>query len=127
MTDAIGKKGEILAIDYLKNRRFKIKEKNYHTQWGEIDIIAEKNNTLYFIEVKTRQKLTFGLPYEAINFYKIRALKRTIDYYIKAKKIKNRKFCLSVISIILSSDLTKSQIKLYNFNEVSSNLYGSGY
>lgn len=127
MTNDIGKKGENLAINFLKNNHFKIKGKNYQTQWGEIDIIAEKNDILHFIEVKTRQKLTFGMPYEAINFYKIRALKRTIDYYIKAKRIKNKKFCFSVISIILSSNLTKTLIKLYNFNEVLNNLYGSSY
>ncbi len=127
MANLIGKKGENLATDYLKNNGFKIKEKNYYTKWGEIDIIAEKNNILYFIEVKTRQKLTFGMPYEAVNFYKIKALKRAIAYYIKIKKIKKKRFSLSVLSIILSSDLTKSAIKLYNFNEVSNNLYGSSY
>lgn len=127
MTNTIGKKGENLATDYLRNNGFKIKEKNYWTQWGEIDIIAEKNDTLYFIEVKSRQTLTFGMPYEAVNFYKIKALKRAVAYYIKIKNIKNKKFSLSIISIILSRDLTKNVIKLYNFNEVSDNLYGSSY
>ncbi len=127
MTNTIGKKGENLATDYLRNNGFKIKEKNYWTQWGEIDIIAEKNDTLYFIEVKSRQTLTFGMPYEAVNFYKIKALKRAVAYYIKLKNIKNKKFSLSIISIILSRDLTKNVIKLYNFNEVSDNLYGSSY
>lgn len=127
MTNPIGIKGESLAVQFLINKGYKIKAKNYHTKWGEIDIIAEKNNILYFIEVKTRQKLTFGMPYEAINFYKIKALKRCIAYYIRKENIQNKKYSLSVISIILSSDLTKSTIKLYNYNEVAMNLYGRSY
>lgn len=127
MTNLIGIKGENLAINFLKDSGFKIRERNYHSRWGEIDIIAEKNDTLYFIEVKTRQKLAFGMPYEAINFYKTKALKRCIAYYIKKENIKNKKFSFSVISIILSPDLTKSIIKLYNYNEVAINLYGKNY
>ncbi len=127
MVNIIGKKGEDLAIEYLKHKGFTLRERNYRTRWGEIDIIAEKNNTIYFIEVKTRQNLTFGKPYEAVNYFKVEALKKAITFYIRKKKVKDKKFSLSVISIILSSELTKRVIKFYNFIGFSNNLYGNSY
>ena len=43
----IGKLGENLALQYLKKARFSILEKNFHSHWGEIDIIAKKDNKVF--------------------------------------------------------------------------------
>ena|SRR5882672_2873086 len=49
-----GKLGENLACDYLKNKGYRIIDRNLRKKWGEIDIIAKSpNGTLTFIEVKT--------------------------------------------------------------------------
>ncbi len=48
-----GKIGELKVIEYLKKKKFSILKHNYFCKYGEIDIIAKKNNTLYFIEVKS--------------------------------------------------------------------------
>lgn len=48
-----GKESEKVALSYLKRQKFKIIQTNYHTKYGEIDIIAIKNNILHFIEVKS--------------------------------------------------------------------------
>lgn len=78
-------------------------KKNFRSPFGEVDIIAKKNNILHFIEVKTRKSLRFGQPYEAVNFYKLKHLKKTIDYYLLKKKLYDYKLSLDVISIILDS------------------------
>ncbi len=49
----IGELGENIAVKFLTKKGFFISERNYTKKWGEIDIIAEKNNKLYFIEVKS--------------------------------------------------------------------------
>jgi len=49
----IGNLGEQIVVNYLKNKDFVILEKNYWRKWGEIDVIAKKNNVVHFVEVKT--------------------------------------------------------------------------
>lgn len=49
----IGKIGEDFACDYLRNKGYKIIDRNYLRKWGEIDIVAKDNKKLYFVEVKT--------------------------------------------------------------------------
>ena len=49
----IGDLGEHFAANYLTSRHFVIKEKNYRKKWGELDIIAEKDSELRFVEVKS--------------------------------------------------------------------------
>lgn len=63
----LGLKGEAAARKYLKKQGYKILEKNYKTKFGEIDIIAEKDGTVAFIEVKTRTSEDFGAPREAVD------------------------------------------------------------
>jgi len=62
---AAGHAAEIDAAEYLKGQGFKIRELNWKTRYCEIDIVAEKDKAIYFIEVKYRrnQKQGFGLDY----------------------------------------------------------------
>tara|TARA_B100000745_G_scaffold299981_1_gene252279 strand:+ start:1734 stop:2141 length:408 start_codon:yes stop_codon:yes gene_type:complete len=52
-TKATGDLGENVACEYLSNKGFTILEKNYWKKWGEIDIVAQKNGIVHFVEVKT--------------------------------------------------------------------------
>ena len=83
----IGKEGEKTARSYLVKMGWKILKKNYRTPFGEIDIIAKKDDIIAFIEVKTRLSDTFGLPSEAVT--KQRKLKyiQGANYYFSGKVI----------------------------------------
>ena len=107
----IGSLGEKIALSYLKKQKHIILETNFHTRWGEIDIICKRNNKVNFVEVKTKVGTSYGQPYEAVNYYKIRDLKRTINFYLLKKNLKNYKLSLDVISIILSQDLKLVSLK----------------
>ena len=52
-----------------------------------------------------------GKPYEAVNYHKLKGLKRTIQYYLLQKKLNNCKLSLDVISIILDSNLNVKELK----------------
>jgi putative endonuclease len=78
----LGKKGEQIAIDYLIKKGYDIVEKNYRFQKAEIDIIAQKNNTLVCVEVKTRSTDYFGNPQDFIDAKKIKLLVKAMDYYV---------------------------------------------
>jgi putative endonuclease len=71
----IGKKGEDLACSFLENNGISIIKRNYNTKYGEIDLIGIENKTIIFIEVKLRNNLNYGLPFEAVNFSKVRKIK----------------------------------------------------
>ena len=75
----LGKQGEKLVTEYLKNKGCKILHTNYRTPFGEADIIAEDGDEIAFVEVKTRSTDTFGSPAEAV-------VKRKRKTYIKIAK-----------------------------------------
>lgn len=85
--NVLGKEGEAVVYNYLKNKGYKILEINYKNVIGEIDIIALHNSTYVFIEVKTRSSLKFGSPKEAINSYKINKIKTVATSYLKHKRL----------------------------------------
>lgn len=62
----VGKKGELIAIKYLKSKGYLIRKVNYRFSKAEIDIIAEVNKVLVFVEVKTRTSSRHGQPYEFV-------------------------------------------------------------
>jgi Predicted endonuclease distantly related to archaeal Holliday junction resolvase len=72
-----GKTGEELAIAWLLQNNFSILMRNWRYKRYEMDIIAEKNGVLHFIEVKTRRSQAFGFPEERIDRHKIRRMLRT--------------------------------------------------
>lgn len=78
---ASGKLGEEFALTLLQKNGYKILEKNFKTKVGEIDIIAVDNDTLVFVEVKTRWGKKFGLPQEAVGPRKLSRVTRASQFY----------------------------------------------
>ena len=64
----MGARGEDEAAKYLQNKGYTILKRNFHSKFGEIDIIAKINNTVCFIEVKTRKNNRYGRPAEFVNY-----------------------------------------------------------
>lgn len=95
------RKGDIAeqkACDFLQSQGFKIIEQNFYAKkLGEIDIIASKNNTLHFIEVKSADD--YEIAVNNITPSKISKLKRSVDYYIQIKKL-NVSFCIDVVIVV---------------------------
>lgn len=100
-----GKKGEEIAVDYLTDNGFKILEKNFRSKFGEIDIIAQKGQKLFFVEVKTRSNLRQGMPYEAVNKHKIHQIKKAATYFLLENDFKDYKYAISVISILMEDQM----------------------
>ncbi len=77
----LGVKGEHFAEKFLKSRGYQIITRNFHSKFGEIDLVGLDNKTLVFIEVKTRWSNKFGLPEEAVTPWKLKAICRTGEYF----------------------------------------------
>lgn len=82
-----GDKGEDYALEFLKTKGYKIVDRNYSSRFGEIDIIAVDDDTLVFVEVKTRWSNKFGRPEEAVTKSKLDKIIKTGGLYMKEKKI----------------------------------------
>lgn len=82
-TLTLGNKGEDITADFLRKKGFIIFKRNYHSAFGEIDIIAEKENLLLFVEVKTRFEDALVLPAEAVDLNKQRKIRITANDFIK--------------------------------------------
>lgn len=107
----IGSKGEDIAVDYLKNKGYSILYRNYKTPYGEADIISKYNDTLVFVEVKTRSNLSFGNPFESVNYKKQQRLKRIALHYLKTTNVQ-LKIRFDIISIVAEeSDYKIEHIK----------------
>ncbi len=93
----IGNINERKAIKYIENLGFRIVERNYFAKkFGEIDIIAIKNNIWHFIEVKSAFA-NFD-PIYNLNSTKLRRIINSTNYYIKSKNL-DIIFCIDVIVI----------------------------
>ncbi|TDB60822.1 YraN family protein [Arundinibacter roseus] len=78
----IGHWGEARAAEYLQEQGFKILVKNYRHRHAEIDLIAEHNKLLIFVEVKTRSGTGFGMPEEFVNYTKAKLIMKAAEQYI---------------------------------------------
>jgi putative endonuclease len=101
----IGKKGEMLAVNFLKELGFTLLATNYHSKYGEIDIIAtHPPDHLHFFEVKTRSPNSMNRPEESITYQKKqRLIKTALTFLQKTNTIPIKSWRISLISILLKS------------------------
>jgi putative endonuclease len=83
----LGKLGEEIAVEYLQKEGYTIVETNWTFQKAEIDILAQKENTLAVVEVKTRSSLEFGLPQDFVKPKKIQLLVKAVDAYVSKNNL----------------------------------------
>lgn len=110
MNKQIGRKGEQLALKFLKSRNYEILEQNFRVKQGEIDIIAEYGQKVVFIEVKTRTGTTYGLPQESVTKQKLQRLKKLARIYMSKHDYQNKCFRIDIISIQLRKSGEVAQI-----------------
>lgn len=93
---AKGNIAEDRACEYLRSQGYRIIDRNFYNRFGEIDIIAFKDNVLHYVEVKS------GVTYEAavnnITRSKLQKLNRTIQTYQQLKKL-NSDYCIDALIV----------------------------
>lgn len=82
-----GKKGEDIAVAFLKGRGYRIVERNYKCPLGEIDIVARDGDAIVFVEVKSRKSEEFGDPQLAVGLGKQKKVSRISLVYLKEKNL----------------------------------------
>jgi putative endonuclease len=82
-----GKEGEKEAQEFLEKKGYKIVAKNWRFERAEIDILAQIQETLVVVEVKTRTSLDFGLPQDFVKPAQIKNLCKAVDAYIQMNNL----------------------------------------
>ena len=95
----LGKIGENLAVAELTKRGYAILDRRYRTRHGEIDIVADHDGTIVFVEVKARATREFGTAAEAVTPYKQRRLASMAVDYLARRKLTDRPCRFDVVAI----------------------------
>jgi uncharacterized protein (TIGR00252 family) len=85
-TTKIGKKAEMIAREYLKSKGYKILDQNWRTRFCEIDIVARKVKTIYFVEVKYRSTINSGDGLDAITAKKLEQMQFAAEMWVNSNK-----------------------------------------
>lgn len=83
----LGKKGEQLAVDFLLENNYAIKERNYRFDKAEVDIMAQKGDVLAVVEVKTRSTADFGNPQDFVKPKQIKNLVKAVNEYVDSNQL----------------------------------------
>ena len=98
----VGNKGESLAEDYIKRKGYNIIQRNYRCRLGEIDIIAKDDDTIVFIEVRTKQNENFGTPQDSVTSTKMSKISKTALSFIHEKNLSGFSYRFDFIAITFS-------------------------
>ena len=120
ITSQTGSVGEDIAAIFVQRKGFSIIEKNYRKPWGEIDIVAERDGTVHFIEVKavSRSIVDDGSremdyrPEEMVTISKLRKVARTAALYMESKK-DTREYQIDVVGVLLDTEKKKAKCRFF--------------
>lgn len=101
---ARGRLAEDAAVRYLQKLGYQIRERNFRSPLGELDIIAEERDCLVFVEVRSRRGSSFGLPQETVNGTKQAKVRRMASLYLKYKGIGDKPCRFDVVGVLLNNE-----------------------
>lgn len=132
-TQKTGEIGENIAVKFLMKHGFSVIERNYTKKWGEIDIIAEKANKIYFVEVKSVSKPNLDIvtpastrsslggretldqyhPEDNMHPWKLKRMSRTIQTYLLSNKVGgDAEWQVDLLVVFLDLKNKKARIKV---------------
>ncbi len=110
---SLGRTGERLAAEKLLLSGYHILEHNFRCSYGEIDLVAEHEEDLVFVEVKTRRGEAYGRPEEAVNGRKQRKIMQVASYYLDIHGYAERSWRIDVVAVQMSVKGKLEEIRIY--------------
>lgn len=107
----LGAKGEDLAFSFLKKKGYRFIDRNFSCPLGEIDLIFRDNDSLVFVEVKTRWSRKYGKPQEAVTHRKLKSISKTALWFKKSHPRLPEKLRIDVIAIEVYEDGALKSLK----------------
>ena len=109
----LGSAGERLAAERLRQAGYTIRAANYRCKVGEIDIVAEEDGDIVFVEVKTRRGTAYGLPEEAVTPAKQRKIIAAAQTYLAAQGQLDASWRVDVVAIALTPSGKLEEVRIY--------------
>jgi putative endonuclease len=109
----LGRTGERLAAEQLERCGYHILERNFRCRYGEIDLIAEQQQELVFVEVKTRRGQAYGRPEEAVTEQKQRKIIQVALYYLDLHTCSERQWRVDVVAVQMNVRGKLEEIRIY--------------
>lgn len=100
-----GSQYEEKAAEYMKQQGYRILERNYRCRQGEIDIIAQDEAYLVFVEVKYRSSTEKGYPAEAVTERKQRIIRQVAAYYLYSRRLSEQTPVRFDVAAILGEEI----------------------
>jgi len=97
----VGRRGEKLTRRYLKKQGYRFIAGNYATRQGEIDLIMQDEETIVFVEVKTRKNEDFAHGEKAVNYPKQKHLSAAARHFIHKNRLQDRPCRFDVVAVAL--------------------------
>ncbi|WEK56209.1 MAG: YraN family protein [Candidatus Cohnella colombiensis] len=111
----VGRQGEAVASEYLSKHGFRILERNWRCRHGEIDLICEVDETLVFVEVRSRTNPSkFGTAIEAVTPRKCRQVRETASFYMKHHRQSERSIRFDVVAVTFLTGLEPELLHISN-------------
>ena len=108
---SLGRRGEFVAVKFLKRLRYTILHRSYRILGGELDIVAVDGRTVVFVEVKTRVSLDAGHPAEAVDDRKQKQLAQLALAYLRRYQLLEFSARFDVIAVTWPAGQKKPTIE----------------
>lgn len=102
---SIGTTYEQLGAEYLEKEGYRFLAKNLYTPFGEVDLILEKDDCLFFVEVKFRSNQNYGSARESITTLKLKRLQKSVAYLMKGKFSEYPSYAISFLGIEMQDEI----------------------
>lgn len=114
----LGKFGEDCAAKFLEDSGYTIIARNFRIRSAEIDIIAQKDNVIIFVEVKARSNIRHGLPSEAVNFRKQKKIIEAAGVFLQDENFSDCACRFDVLEVYLNGERVREINHIENAFEV---------
>jgi len=95
-----GREAEEAVVQYMIRDGYAILARNFHCRYGELDIVAEKNDVICFVEVRMRSSAAWGDPSHSVSHAKQRRVVKAALHYLMAYRIRDRMIRFDVVSVV---------------------------
>jgi putative endonuclease len=108
-TQEVGEAGERVAEARLTQRGWRILDRRFRNGHRDLDLVAEREGLVAFVEVKARTGREFGQPVEAVNWRKQRELARSASVWIARFGMREQTFRFDVIGVLMDGERVRVQ------------------
>ncbi|MBV9313218.1 MAG: YraN family protein [Pseudonocardia sp.] len=98
--DELGRRGEDLAVDYLRDQGLVVLSRNWRCRDGELDVVATDRERLVVCEVKTRSGTAYGEPAESVTSGKAARIRRVTQAWLAAHRVRWCEIRFDVVAVL---------------------------